>query len=114
MKKVREVPVTYEVAKLAAEKGFDLVTDEYYSSQTKVTSVSYNKYPAPTQSLLQKWLRDEHKIEVYVVPHSIEYKSGVFYEVVVDKLGTTWSGCESYEHALEVGLKEALMLLHNE
>jgi len=71
---------------------------------------------APTQSLLQKWLREVHIIEVYVVPYSVSGGHAMrggkgFYEVVVDKSVTTWSGHKTYEEALEEGLQEALKLI---
>lgn len=64
----------------------------------------------PSQSLLQKWLREKHNIDVCVLPlpyHSVKK----YYEVVVDKLTTTWSGYETYEDALEIGLLKALETL---
>lgn len=108
---MKEQHISYETAKLAKEMGFREEVDEYYSSDTKATSVSYNEYPAPTQSILQKWLREKYNIEVFVHPHPILSKTDKYYEVVVDTLYKTWSGYNSYETALEVGLKEALKSL---
>jgi hypothetical protein len=66
-------------------------------------------YSAPTQSLLQKWLREVHNIEVFV---KSEWKNKT-------KIGF-YFGCENiyskpiyknYEEALEAGLQEALKLI---
>lgn len=60
---MKEQFISYETALLAKEKGFDYTSVElFYSSETKVKSVSYNEIQAPTQSLLQKWLREKHGI----------------------------------------------------
>ena len=59
------------------------------------------EYPAPTQSLLQKWLRDVHKKDVYCWPC----------ESQIDDSNTTWTSGKAvgtYEEVLEVGLIEAL------
>lgn len=81
---IHEEIVTYEVAKLAKEKGFDVPTDRYYHIYDDVIEAqnslemtgdgcadfynSLNRYrcAAPTQSLLQRWLREEKGIVVEV------------------------------------------------
>lgn len=64
---------TYEVAKLAKEKGFrekciehyyDDTKDLYRSSNPQCYNFGGNTSDAPTQSLLQRWLREEKRIEV--------------------------------------------------
>ena len=85
--------------------------------QGEILGYPFYTYPnAPTQSLLQRWLREVHKNEVYVVPYSVTNGHKMiggegFYEVVIDKAATTWSGYNTYEQALEVGLFEALKLI---
>lgn len=81
---IHEEICTYEVCKLAKEKGFDVPTDRYYHIYDDVIEAQnslemkgdgcadfYNslnrcRCAAPTQSLLQRWLREEKKI--YVCP----------------------------------------------
>ena len=84
--------VTFETAKLAKEKGFnEPTTDIWYMCRTGIddkfelesnqsivegyriiNSKCYNYHKnevtiyAPTQSLLQKWLRDEHRIHITI------------------------------------------------
>ena len=114
---MREELIKFDTAILAKEKGFDYDTDDYYSSKTKVTSVSYNEYPAPTQSLLQKWLREKHNIHIVVnigIPHGSKYCS--FYSNVIRFNKTHKSKFrsefyKSHEDALESGLFNALELI---
>ena len=52
---------TYEVAKLAKEKGFDVPTAKNYRHKNGTTC------NAPSQSQLQKWLREEKGVIVEVI-----------------------------------------------
>jgi len=82
------------------------------------------KYPAPTQSLLQKWLRERHTIDITIMI-IMESSYGVYLHkdrnTVKDAKGShkEWiihitpknhlTGV--YEEALEKGLQEALKLI---
>ena len=155
--------ITFETAKLAKEKGFDIHTLDYYFEdgefrRNELTgtngyygeeySFSYEEflenwndkfvtkkngdrclgcdksknyfetYSAPTQSLLQRWLRKKHNIHIcnnlhymvnggiagYLVDISSPYD--LFKSILVEG--------QSYEQALEKGLQEALKLINNE
>ena len=61
-------PVSFELAKLLKEKGIIFQTKEYYSSDTKVTSVSYNEFAAPTIADVVMWLYEKHEIWISVEP----------------------------------------------
>lgn len=136
---MEETLITFETAKLAKEKGFDLKTHNYYSKDKyeKVFRLkqgycddywgdnycfnwntqgepykpfSKDCYSAPTQSLLQKWLREVHNIHI-VVDYFFPDKTYLF---------TIYTECEriegsedykTYEEALEKGLYEALKLI---
>lgn len=86
---MQEQIVTFETAKLAKEKGFDELCREYYNENKELNSFiyyagdgsGYDKnstitdndyynlkaiYSAPTQDLLQKWLREVHKINIEI------------------------------------------------
>lgn len=56
--------------------------------------------------LLQKWLREVHKINVYCIPS--DFEEGAWYNNIASHnpvfIGT-------YEEALEIGLQEALKLI---
>lgn len=131
--------VTYEVAKLAKEKGFNEECRDFYCDdklQKRITRTSCNRQvtsfdycsnsmledydspkeyyniAAPTQSLLQRWLREEKGY--YVCPYydnnefkwtySIREKTGDMWILLV---GETPS-FDKYEEAMEAGLKFAL------
>ena len=63
---------TYEVCKLAKKKGFDVDCEAFYYNYGFLQYAKFenwngrylNKFSAPTQSLLQRWLREEKRIEV--------------------------------------------------
>jgi hypothetical protein len=71
----------------------------------------------PTQSLLQKWLRDVHDIHVSVSPmhlsrgwrqQAYNMKKGHY------KGASAGFHYKTYEEALEIGLEQALKLIENE
>ena len=88
------------------------------------------KYPTPTQSLLQKWLREEHNIFVEVKINERLFKSLHEHSHNIKCLKWRWTNycniddsefiyesfCsqityDTYEEALEIGLQEALKLI---
>jgi hypothetical protein len=86
----------------------------------------FKYYDAPTQSLLQKWLRDVHGIEISVRAikwENTELKTGLVldsYEYEMYPLKKPYyihhkvPGFKTYELALEEALQESLKLLKNE
>lgn len=115
--------VTLETAKLAKQKGFNwyssflydekgiksnclLVIRRYYENDPKD---SWN-VAAPTQSMLQKWLREEHDVVVYLRP--IFDGSGRWSVYVDDYSGhhmvSDYVFKDTYEEALEIGLQLGL------
>ena len=96
---IKEEIIKNETAIISREKGFDIE----------------NKLPAPTQSLLQKWLRKIHDIDVIIEVHNEKYlimlfkglhnKNIKYYEANISLL------FDIYEDALEVGLIEGLKLI---
>jgi len=112
---------SYKTAKLAKEKGFIHKCEYKYASSInlelpvgKATNSLYMPnvreiWDAPTQSLLQKWLRDVHNIHVNPITYKKVY--GRYDCVTVSKkdeylLGGRW--VLSFEEALEIGLYNAL------
>lgn len=116
--------ISLETARLAKERGFNLTQDTFYNagSQWKLQSDSLLRtgadefLEAPTQSLLQRWLREEHGIHISIRRAYFwdeeEYNDFIYlsgkdeHEDIT--LGNEW---ETYEDALENGLKEALKLI---
>ena len=88
-------------------------------------------FSAPTQSLLQRWLREVHNCFIDILPHrdsdsknkQWKSKKDVFWSVEVDYYGKdfeieltddadfTQHFNKSYEEALEIGLYQALKLI---
>lgn len=136
---MEEQLISFETAKLAKEKGFDEKVYREYdkSGYLRCTSKSANvvlgpydellkstEYPAPTQSLLQKWLREEHNSIVEVVYSKQDYTSPIKFESTVDyftkeleyeiTIDPEFSSEKflKYEDALEIGLFNALKLIN--
>jgi hypothetical protein len=116
---MKEQLISLETAKLADKKypntdpcytyskyGLDEYELKKYNS--RVYQGADPIYLAPTQSLLQKWLREKHDINVIVFLDS--YSKNKFNVTVYigyeDKGG--FRGYDTYEDALEEGLKQAL------
>jgi hypothetical protein len=137
--------ITFETALLAKEKGFDIpVLYGVYGYKMKLTSeksgtlINWNTKSkqqkhskatsVPTQSLLQKWLREKHIIDTnpicnYHHQKGRMYHAGIIFinakgevDIIIipetDKsLDTIHRYYESYEKAIEEALQEALKLI---
>ena len=140
---MKEQLISLETAKLAKEKGFNEKCVSYYvlnystfkaTGEVKnfSTPIEDNKNIlqlqnlsigrphlalAPTQSLLQKWLREKHDIHFEIKP-IFDVNEIRPYHISISKnlsgknfkykiIGTR----ETYEEALEIGLQEALKLI---
>lgn len=135
---MREELITFESAK---EKGFDIPLYKYYSNgilryANREEGDTYQNYEhkdfdklwddefqsAPTQALLQKWLRDVHNVQVIIsldldkdnpsdrskYTYTAEWSiPGVPYIGWYDESGQH----STYEEALEFGLQEGLKLI---
>lgn len=132
---MEEQLISFETAKLAKEKGFKIPTRVMYKGNEK--SYGHNNewgideqrldgkfpytnqqwYSIPTQSFLQKWLREKHNKHIYLFPldngkWGFENNS---ISINLDHIfiNYMYEGKEynSYEEALEIGLQEALKLV---
>lgn len=109
---MEEQLISFETAKLAKEKGFKRLCDFSYDEDGMIIGnceQAYN-FVAPTQSLLQKWLREKHKIHIELQCDSNYYK---YFILIYYKTNCVFSLDDSliYEEALEIGLQEALKLI---
>ena len=81
---------------------------DYHTNKEKLNAKLY-RCSAPTQSLLQKWLREKHNI------HLIAYKNinidGYDWCYITTDGITNINSYKTYEEALEAGLQEALKLI---
>lgn len=112
--------ITFETAKLAKEKGFDENALSFYNEDGSDLNPLqdninyYDKFKKCTQSLLQRWLREEHNIQVYVNSHTRHGPARTYwkdYIAYVDNFAINDARDEefqTYEEALEVGLYHAL------
>ncbi len=142
---MEEQLVSLETAKLAKEKGFTIYTQKVYVETLEhtlemgrggdrafpyqatrvLTSGKFDEWDvvhckAPTQSLLQKWLREVHNIHLKIEISNIgryyyqlyhfepKNKSNVLFFINQD---TNQTKHNTYEEALEVGLQEACNLV---
>jgi hypothetical protein len=73
-------------------------------------------YFAPTQSLLQKWLREVHNIKLWVEFNYTKEWFSYYLDKYDDKKIILQKDVrnQSFEEALEVGLQEGLKLISNE
>ena len=117
--------IQFSTAKLAKQKGFNIETQKYWANyytgeplmKWKLISkedktMEYMEWAAPTQSLLQRWLREEHNLHVDM------YRNAIGFQCNLDKAGCGThirkvTDCEedTYEQALEKGIQEALKLI---
>ena len=120
---MEETLITFETAKLAKEKGFEDIISGYYNHEgilQKQFGLIQAFCKAPTQSLLQKWLREVHNMHFEIKPifevtsirpyHITIFKNLSGKDFIYKIVGTR----ETYEEALEVGLQEGLKLISNE
>ena len=133
--------ISFKTAKLAKKKGFDLYQTFGFETSLYNKIGSHNFYAnfgvmfsglgegyisAPTQSFLQKWLRENHNLVVWAYPilftHNGEElerrKFDYFYQIVHKGITQYFSNSRdeyaTYELALEAGLEKALTLSYIE
>ena len=125
---IHEEICTYEVCKLAKEKGFDWKCREYYNRNFNLrvngiyaleftnSQIDEGYVTAPNQSLLQRWLREEKGIHIEIVATACGYYwiadktngTAITDSDILDR-GTNEGGCfDTFELALEDVLKYAL------
>jgi hypothetical protein len=124
---IKDELITFDTAKLAKEKGFDgmslrfkgIIDDD--SKEFANWNSYHNSLSRPTQTLLQRWLREKYWIEVYPYAEGRRKNGTLEYqcEITDDRTNSTGTvGGEyenrfkTYEKALEQGLIEALNLIN--
>ena len=126
--------ISFETAKLAKEKGFCEKVYYFYNEDDETEKQLYTykrfmilndeelKIEAPTQSLLQKWLREVHNCIVEVQFEKLPCLNQLDWIVTVDYYKPDFSNLteesdyesdyfSTYEEALEDGLYNALKLI---
>ena len=128
MIKMEEQLITLKTAKLAKKKGFNKKCRNFFNSGSQfksqsdpiIRTASGVIIEQPSQSQLQRWIRKKYKVSVEVNYRTFGVKScnGWYYSFMDLKKGDRigyrengkdlFSGFNSYEVALEVGLEVAL------
>jgi len=133
--------ITFPTAKLAKEKGFNEDCYEHYHIREDDTvladneagylectnledylhsneSLRDNEYSAPTQSLLQRWLRENHSIHILMNVGMNDGTKQTFYcnvclfgKNLYKSTFRSKISVYTYEEALEIGLFQALLLI---
>lgn len=103
---MKETLISIKVAKLAREKGYIFTGNLAGFTMNKPEVINL-----PTQSLLQKWLRDEKSIHITVWYSTVAKNFNVhcyheLYEDIESEVGYFYD----YETALEHGLEQAIIL----
>lgn len=125
---MKDEPISFETAKLAKEKGFTFFkrmgyTTSFYHPKTRSIlrlgrtgrCKLEDLYYRSTQNLLQKWLREEFRIDV--LPTMSKNSRTYGYRILCIEDGKTieyvhiYEKHETYEEALEFGLMEGLKLI---
>jgi len=123
--------ISPETVKLAREKGFDFTNIEIRDSITllAVNNVKErllhfgnmkdsNLIQIPTQSLLQKWSREVHHLDISIIRTENEYFRSTYKAIISNVHYTLYESnileVKDYEEALEEALFEALKLIKNE
>lgn len=128
---MKEQLISFETAKLAKENGFDEIKGGvYYTNLGMISFCQEGSIMAKdclnrnlghcfvtTQSLLQKWLREKHKLVCEVGYDFVDDEPNKWNECVIEAkkdgkyYATEAIHVSSYEQALEIALKTALELL---
>lgn len=133
--------ISYKIAILAKEKGFNIPcrttynnsklilawypNECYYGYGLEENMKDYYSNPsenllAPSQSLLQRWLREVYNIhtEIFIYEGKFRKLDGYYYNIATpnkDSKSIKWitnnKNYKTYEGALEIGLQEALKLI---
>lgn len=127
---ITENYVSFEVAKLLKEKGFDENTNCQYPvggihigevGEYNITDRSRNHenyIPAPTLQMTMKWLRQTYKLQVIIYPFDCE--DGIFWAYKIFSIeqeclevnrSDTRVGYNSYEQSCEAAIQYCLQNL---
>ena len=113
-----ETLIQFKTAKLAQEKGVNIKTliknEKNWYTRSGVLNGYTPKEPyyVCSQSVLAKWLREEHNIDVFL--DSIGGKNGYFYvlqDVLTGNQIKAGDKYNTFENSFEEGLFEALSLV---
>lgn len=116
---MKEQLIFFETAKLAKEKGFNWPVNRFFDEDDNICPTfdsdyyeyaNFNgfKLSCPTQSLLQKWLREKYNIQLFIFK---QISCCWSWTIWGESASTCLDRFDTYEQALEKGLQEALKLI---
>ena len=117
---MKEQIISFECAKLAKEKGVnEYLNNIYYTADGRllpirdlISSNLDDCFNAPTQSLLQRWLREKRGIYISIKLEIAYIPRGWYCYIDADSYRLWGSDAyKTYEKALGVGLIKALKLI---
>lgn len=119
---MKEQLVNKATAFIAKEKGFDWECRHYCDQLSIVISIPQSRMQdqnrmtdyvyVPTQSLLQRWLREEKEIHIQIVRDEDEWKFELYDFSHGNKhIPRGFKTYDTFEQSLEEGLKQALNLI---
>ena len=112
---ITEDYVSFEVAKLLKEKGFDGIVTNSYDNYTLEflphCAKHYGQTNAPTLQMAMKWLREVYNIHIEVKyffePHIYKYTI-TYTPVALDNISSHPQCFNTYEEASETAIKYCL------
>lgn len=112
---MKETLISCKTSVLAKEIGFEWKNSDLYFYKKDNEILPADAVP---QSLLQKYLREVHDIDVYVIPNGARNKSinkRLYHPIawISDEYQTEFESKYSYEEAFEEGLKQAMLIIKN-
>ena len=115
---ITENYVSFEVAKLLKEKGFNYTVHQYYKENGEVCnnpkSVASWRIktwcPCATLQMARKWLRETHRIDIIIEISDPSVKDRKYYCMIWDGNNNSYilDLFNSYEEAVEVAIKYCL------
>lgn len=114
--------ISFKVAILAKEVGFNIPCEYCFMINTRRITKSKNTIRecyAPTQSLLQKYLREVHN-EIVLVTINFSENNEILYDydhysnLIAEEIDYNDGYFNTYEEALEAGLERALNLIKDD
>jgi hypothetical protein len=117
---LKEDYVSFEVAKLLKEKGFDEPLKRFYNSEGQRGISSYynwnqtdSDYSCPTLQMAMKWLREKYYIYADPIKQGNYNDCSEYYTWIVARMGIIHRNSSvadklSYEEAVEAALKYSL------
>ena len=116
---ITEDYVSYEVAKLLKEKGFEGICDYAYSNKGNYFEIDRSNFDEvyclrPTFQMVMKWLREVHGIFIAINNDDLDF-NWQCYDLInrgsnldPNILSESYAGYKTYEKAVEAALKYSL------